>query len=306
VARAGVRDVTVDELWPLIESNIVGPDREIILREMLTLDGMQRVLDSIGAWMGDDEVVEAYRAHEAEFEGTLFPLSAIIMFRGYSSLDRYREHFRYRESYKRWRGEAITEDELEIHHREGGRLFFERGNVIVDMAYRGVSTLGYTDEGFATAESQLMASFSKLGGTDDAGNPITFASVAAEFPKPEVQNAQGNDRAFQRNQLRMRMTESELSIFLAGYSMADDVFYHGLPGEYFGPYAQTCRRHAWGAELNAGVWVAYVDGYTRTRPLAPLEGTNLDQCREDFLDLNFLYWSQECLETVLPKVSLGG
>lgn len=305
-ARAGVTDVTVDELWPLIASTVVRPDREIILREMLTLEGMQRVLENVGAWMGDDEVRESYAAHKAEYEGTLFPLTAIIMFRGYSSEDRYREHYRYRQAYKDWRGQTLTEEELEIHYREGGRLFFERGNAIVDMAYRGVSTLGYNADGFAQAESELMGAFSRIGATDDAGNPITFDSVMEQFPKPITQKTQGNDRAFQRNPLRIRMTESELSIFLAGYSMADDIYYHGLPGEIFGPYAETCRRHAWGAELNAGVWVAKLEGYARTRPLAPLEGTNLDQCREDFLDLNYLYWSQECLKALMPKLSVGG
>ena len=49
-----------------------------------------------------------------------------------------------------------------------------------------------------------------------------------------------------------------------------------------------------------------VEGYKRSRPLAPLQGRERDQAIEDYLDLNFFYWSQECLESLLPDVKVGG
>jgi hypothetical protein len=302
-ARLSVTDVTTDELWHLVAATLSDADHEIILREALTLEGMRRTLNQAGRWLDDDAFDQAYADHQAVYEGTLFPLSAIIMFRGYSSLDRYREHYRYRESYRRWRRDSMNPDDVENHYREGGRLFFERGSVHVDMAYKGVSTVPFTMASLQAAESMLTTAFSQLGAASD---PKTFEELLVEFPKPLVQNPQGGDRAFQRNPLRLRMTESDLSIFLNGYSLADDLFYHGSPGEYFGPYVQKCRRHAWGAELNSGAWIVRVEKYTRSRPLAPLEGNNLSQADEDFLDLNYMYWSQECLESLLGRVSVGG
>lgn len=308
-ARAVVKDVYTDELWHLVSATLSDADHEIILREALTLEAMQRTLKQAGRWLDDDAFDVAYAEHEALYEGTLFPLSAIIMFRGYSSLDRFREHYRYRESYRRWRKDSMTEDDLENHYREGGRLFFERGSVHVDMAYKGVSNDPFTETSLIGARDALTMGLANVGspiGAGDDMHEMTFEDLLVEFPKPTVQNPQGGDRAFQRNPLRLRMTESDLSIFLTGYSMADDLFYHGSPGEYFGPYVQRCRRHAWGAELNAGAWIVRVDKFTRSRPLAPLEGTNRSQAEEDFLDLNYLYWSQECLESLLDRVTVGG
>lgn len=301
-AKELVTDVRTDELWYLVKDQLVDTDEALILRELLTLRGMRRVLEAAGRWPDDDAYAAAFRAHEKEYEGTLFPLTAIIMFRGYDSLDRYREHYRYRNAYRTWREETMTEEELEEHYRAGGRLFFERGNVVVDAAYKGVGTLPFKDASFEQAENELVQGFARLGEPKEGGGTVAFLDVAAAFPKPVMRQVQGDDRTFQRNPLRMRLTESELSIFLSGYSLSDDMFYNGLPGEIFGPYRQRCRRHAWGAEVNAGVWMTQVVNYTRGRALAPMDGTNYDQARDDFLDLNYLYWSQECLRTILPRV----
>ena len=308
-AQAATRDVTTDELWHLVAATLSDADHEIILRELLTLEAMERTLKQADRWLDGDAFDAAYAEHQAVYEGTLFPLSAIIMFRGYSSLDRYREHFRYRDGYRRWRKAFMNQDDVENHYREGGRLFFERGSVHVDMAYKGVSNEPFTLMSLNSALGDLTASFGMVGSTvgeGDAAHSMTFEDLMVEFPKPAVQNPQGGDRAFQRNPLRLRMTESDLSIFLTGYSMADDIFYHGSGGEFFGPYLQKCRRHAWGAELNAGAWLVRVDKYSRSRPLAPLEGTNLSQAEDDYLDLNYVYWSQECLQSLLPRVTVGG
>ncbi|MFT7461766.1 MAG: hypothetical protein ACI9EF_000100 [Pseudohongiellaceae bacterium] len=308
-SRAAVKDVTTDELWHLVAGTLSDADYDIILREALTLEAMERTLKQAGRWLGDEEFEVVYQEHEDVYKGTLFPLSAIIMFRGYSSLDRYREHYRYREAYRRWRKDTMNEDDLENHYREGGRLFFERGSVHVDMAFKGVSNVPFTEASLDNALAELTMGFGELGspmGEGEEVHPMSFEELLLEYPKPVVQNPQGADRAFQRNPLRLRMTESDLSIFLTGYSLADDLFYHGSAGEFFGPYLQKCRRHAWGAELNAGAWIVRVDKFTRSRPLAPLEGTNRDQAEDDFLDLNYLYWSQECLESLLERVTVGG
>lgn len=298
-ARAQVTDVTTQELWFLVGDQVKDADVQLVLRELLTLRGMRRALEAAGRWLSDADFQAAWRAEEKKYEGTLLPLTAMIVFRGYDSLDRFREHFRYRVSYRQWREETMTEEELDAHYRAGGRLFFERGNVLVEMAYRGTSTMPYELASFEQAEGELMGAFAAMGAD---GESPTFGEIAAGFPKPVVRQVQGDDKAFQRNPLRMRMTESELSILLHGYSLADDVFYHGHPGELFGPWHQVCRRHTWGAELNTGVWFVKVTGYAKGRPLAPMEGTNLEQAKDDFLDLNYIYWSQECLKVFQQRI----
>jgi hypothetical protein len=38
--------------------------------------------------------------------------------------------------------------------------------------------------------------------------------------------------------------------------------------------------------------------------LAPLQGRELEQATEDYLDLNYQFWTQECLKSLLPKVKI--
>lgn len=292
--------VLVDDLWPLVDHGITDADVELIVREMLTMRAMESTLRTAGAWLDDEAFAKAFADHEGTYAGTLIPLSGIIIFRGYTSLDRYREHYRYKSAYNAWREGTLTDQELEDHYRLGGRLFFERGTAVVDIAYKSIGAQQFSLAAFDAAQAELMAAF----GNAEEGDPMAAFRVAAQDFPPPVSRAGGSERAMQRNPLRMKLTESDLSIFLSGYSMADDLFYNGVPGEVYGPYHQRCRRHAWGAELNAGVWLAQVSGFTRSRPLGPLEGVNYDQAKEDFLDLNYLYWSQECLEHMIADVSV--
>ncbi|MCB9899061.1 MAG: hypothetical protein H6825_13730 [Planctomycetes bacterium] len=298
----GGEPVKTDDLWYLVKGTIVDSDVDIIIREMLTLRAMRNVLEASGHWLSDEKTAELFKAHEAEYEGTLIPLQGIIIFRGYSSIDRYREHFRYRKSYNLWREETLDPVEIEDHYRAGGRLFFERGSAVVDIAYKGIGDSKYDDSAFDKAQDELMSAFADVMGEGDEAE--AFRLKALDFVPPRSRQG-GSDRVMQRNPLRMKMTESDLSIFLTGYSLADDIFYHGTPGEIFGPYRETCRRHAWGAEVNVGVYLVRLDDYLRSRPLGPLEGTNLAQAKEDFLDLNYLYWSQECLKDLLPSVRVA-
>ncbi|GJM21649.1 MAG: hypothetical protein DHS20C15_15640 [Planctomycetota bacterium] len=300
ICRLGDRDITVANVWPLLSSELNEIDHHLILRELLTLRAMRGVLESANSWLDDEAARAAFRDHEAEYEGTLFPLSAIIMFQGYADLDRYREHYRYRAAYNAWRGPQITDEDLDAHYRRGGRLFFEKGNVLVDLAYKGTAEFGdeFGPDLFDQAEAALLSKVSDLE-TEQA-----WREAASALPKPAFRQAiSKSDRSFERNQLRLRMSESGLSIFVRGYSMADEIFYRATPGEVIGPHRMDNRRHGWGAEVNTGVWMARVSGYVGTKPLDPMIDTNLLNARQDFLDLNYLYWSQECLEQLVKKAS---
>ena len=70
----------------------------------------------------------------------------------------------------------------------------------------------------------------------------------------------------------------------------------------YGPFTMQCRRHAWGAESNAGAWALYVRDFSRRQTLQPFEGDTKTLAYEDFLDLNYFHWSSECLAALAPKV----
>lgn len=309
--EVGEEQVRVEEIWPLISGMLADTDIELIVREMLTLKGMRIGLEAAGKWIDQDEFDEIWYQHEQEYAGTLFPLKSIIMFRGYLSLDRYREHYRYREAFNLWRRESLTEDEVLEHYQRGGRLFFERGSVVVDIAYESLGSRPFGETAFGEADELLDAAFASAQdewqeareAEDSAAVPHWFTAVAAAH-KPQKSKQQGDSHTFQRSQLRMRLAESELSILLTGYSLADDVFYRGNAGEIFGPWGQRCRRHAWGAEVNAGSWAVRVNRFSRRGPVGPFSERNRDMAYEDYLDLNYLWWTQESLSALLPSVKV--
>ncbi|MHC5211526.1 MAG: hypothetical protein ACYTG2_12470 [Planctomycetota bacterium] len=295
----GDKMVRTDDLWPLVVPQMVDTDVKLIVREMLTLAAIRKALDAAGNWMDDEQFAAAWKAENDQYVGTLIPLQTMIMFRGYSSIDRYREHFRYRQAYNEWRRESLTDDEVLSHYQGGGRLMFERGTVVVDVMYAPIGELPFNDETLDRRQEELGAAIEAARATGEGWE----AAVAERYPPPPAR--QGMDpNTMQRSQLRLQMAESELSIFLTGYSLADDLFYHAHKGDVYGPWAERCRRHVFGAEANAGAWAVRVRDYSRRSPLPPFDGTNRDLAYQDFLDLHFFYWAQESLKALLPSVSV--
>lgn len=297
IFRIGDRLVKADELWPQIGPMLTTVDTELILRELIKLRAMRRELEAAGFWETDEEFAATFAAHNAEYEGTLFPLKNLIIFRGYSWLERYREHYRYRQAYGAMVEGDLSDEEVLAHYQTGGRLFFERGLATVDAAYQYVGDT-FSQPAFDAAQAGLEDAFIDLAGD--------FGALKEAKPLPIVQKQRGDDRTFQRAPLRLRLCESELSIFLTGYSLADDVFYHGVPGEVFGPWQQRCRRHAWGGELNAGVWLVRVDDYRRGQALPPFDDRNRELAFEDYVDLLYNDWSEDLLAATLPTITFGG
>jgi hypothetical protein len=308
LVRVGDHLVKTDEIWPLVRPSMSDADVDLIVRELLTLRGMRAALEASDRWLSHEQFAPEWKAENDEFAGTFIPLDKMIMFRGYSSLDRYREHFRYRQAYYLWRKSTLTDEEVLAHYQGGGRLYFERGSVVADLAYAPLKGKPFNAANLEACRAELAeaiaaAQTADTGDTEHGQTPGWWQDIVGRFPPPPTRDAV-DAHALQRNQLRMGMTEDELSIFLSGYCLADDAFYHGQPGQVFGPFTMQCRRHAWGAESNAGAWALYVRDFSRRQTLQPFEADTKTLAYEDFLDLNYFHWSSECLAALAPKVSL--
>jgi hypothetical protein len=316
--RVGGQLVPTTDLWYAVADKLADADNDLIVRELLTLSAMKKGLTAAGRWLDNDAFQPLWDKHLAEYANTILPLKSIIIFRGYTSLDRYREHYRYRQGYNEWRRATLTDEEVLEHYQGGGRLFFERGNVVVDVAFQPVGERPFNNASLEASRAELEAFMAQAKaewqreqteGTATApadagpGDAAWFARVSRMLPGPETQQG-GDGHSFQRSQLRMRMAEDELSIFVTGYSLADDVFYHAQRGEVCGPWPERSRQHAWGAEANAGSWALSVKDFNRSGPVKAFEGTNRDLAYEDYLDLNYFFWAQESLKALLPSVKV--
>ena len=295
----GDRVVSTEELWPMVAGRLSDVDVELIVRELLTLEGMRKGLQAAGAWMDDAKFKESWAAHEGQYANSFIPLKTIIQLRGYTSVERYREHFRYREAFVQWKKGVLTDEEVLEHYQGGGRLFFERGNIVVDLAFLPLGSRPFNDASFDELERELGAAMAEARAAAGEGEDW-FARVVEKFPGPAARPP-SDGHTFQRNQLGMQVAESELSLLLTGYSKVHEAYYLAGNGEVVGPWSERCRHHAWGAEQNAGAWAVRVRDFTRRNPLPAFDGRNRDMAYEDWCDLHFFHFAQESLKALLPK-----
>jgi len=300
--RVGDHVVTTDEVWPMVAGRLSDTDIDLIVRELLTLEAVKKGLVAAGAWMDDAQYKEAWDEHAGQYANSFIPLRTIIQLRGYTSVDRFREHFRYRESFNRWKKKTLTDEDILAYFQGGGRLFFERGLVVVDAAFLPLAGKPFNDASLDALQEELGAAIDEARASAAEGTDW-FATVAAKYPAPDARPP-SDGHSFQRNQLTMQSAESELSLFLTGYSKSHEAFYLADKGDVVGPWVERCRHHAWGAEQNAGAWAFHVKDYRRTRMLGVFEGRERDLAYEDWCDLNYFNWAQESLKALLPKVKV--
>jgi len=305
--RVGSTVVKVDDMWARSGIQLADADIDLIVRELLSLEGMKKELQANNQWPDHDAAAEAWKKHDAVYAASIFPTRIIAMFKGYASIDRYREHYRYRSAFNEWKKASVPEEEVKRHYEQGGRLFFMRGDAVVDIGFAPLGDKPFTDANLEATRQALIGAMDQArtaaaSAPADSATPYAwFSQIKTAFPAPPTGQSPDN-AGFQRSQLRMQLAEDELSIFLTGYSLADDIIYHGHPGDLYGPLAQRARRHAWGAEPNAGSWLVLVNGFRTRSPLGPFEGPQKDLAWEDYLDLNFFNWSEECLKSEVLQV----
>ena len=294
LVRVGGQDVKTDEVWLLVNPQLTDTDVEQILRELVVLRTARERFDEAGAWLEGERWDYAWGAHEAEFEGTLLPLRTVIMFKGYHSFDRYREHYRYRASYDYWQKTTLTAEQVLDHYQGGGRFFFEKGEPVLEPVFLPVPE--HTEAAYDAALAEMAAFI--------AEHPDDWEAVRQQFPFTGPDGS--STLKAQRNMLRIQLRESELTQIISGYGGLHDLFYNGQTGDVFGPWANKVRYHAWGQA--PGVWAVRIKDFTLRGSLpAWVEGDrNFLLAYEDYLNLAYLDWLERGLEEVAPSVRLPG
>lgn len=294
LVRVGGQDVKTDEVWLLVNPQLTDTDVHQILRELVVLRTARKNFDAAGAWLEGERWDYAWGAHEAEFEGTLLPLRTVIMFKGYHSYDRYREHYRYRASYDYWQKLTLTEDEVLDHYQGGGRFFFEKGEPVLEPVFLPVTE--HTEAAYDAALAEMAAFI--------AANEGDWDAVREKYPFTAPDGS--STLKAQRNMLRIQMRESELTQIITGYGLLHDLFYNGEVGDVFGPWANKVKFHAWGQQ--PGVWAVRIKDFTLRGSLpAWQEGDrNFLLAFEDYLNLAYLDWLERGLEQVAPSVRVPG
>lgn len=316
VAKADIKYATEHELPPGVYMTINGesvptaeildfvpntPDtRDLALRLLLVYRAVDRELAKKNAILAPDTFQLVFEAHEAEYKGTLFPLPNLIRLRGFMSMPEYREYFRRRAAYQAMltdpavSSEQTWEANLRAHHGKYGKLFYENGKVTLDVLWSGLSeaepeTGGDLNVAWAKCLDRAYSMLAELKGGKSVAD--VRAALGHTYPVEPT----GLLAAKTRNELRNFLGENEYTIFINGYSFADDIFYNRIEGDTVGPMKAN-RTLLPGMRSRMGYMIAQVKSFGFNSSLKSFEQQRA-MVEQDYLDLNFAYFAHEALKS---------
>ncbi|MFH0944930.1 MAG: hypothetical protein V2A76_07005 [Planctomycetota bacterium] len=281
--------VTVDEV--LKYASKMDVVRQAALRLCLLYHAIDDALADAGATVSYEEFEPIFKAHEAEFVGTLFPLPNIAAMRGFFNMIEYREFFRRRSAFERMMKDEVTDDVLRKHHDSAGKLFYESGKVDCDAFWVSLveteTRFGLTGaDAWEKARERIDAAQKALVDGEDPGK------IREQYCSPNQMIDDKKPRM--RNELRTVFGETEYSILRTGYSVADDIFYNREEGEVIGPRLVLTAQQP-GMREGFGYLLVRVNrfGYTTTKKPFEVQKPLLVS---DYFDLKFFYFAQQCLK----------
>ncbi len=290
--------VTVEEVLDFVPPQIEVKDGA--LRLCILYHALDDALADNDVKVGPEEFEVLFRAHEAEYEGTLFPLESAISFQGFFNISEYREYYRRRVAFEKMLQVGAGDEELRQHHSAYGKLFFENGKADCEVFWvslvetekkSGLAGQAAWDEALRrVTQAQQAILEGKLSGEEIRQQ---FCSENAAFPK-------GVTTPKSRNELRQAFSENQYLIFMQGYSLADDIFYNRVEGDLLGPVKIDMAAMA-GMREALGYMLVKVLNFTKTQTIKEFE-IQKALVVLDYHDLRFSNFAHECLKNA--KITL--
>jgi hypothetical protein len=120
ICRVNGKDITVDEVWKAIEHNIDPQDVQSARIWFAKRAAVRQALQEGGHWLDDGEFREAYHAHSDPYKESFLSIEILAtQYKGFPSVQTYKDYFRISESFKRmvvdrFRQKALAEHAAEI------------------------------------------------------------------------------------------------------------------------------------------------------------------------------------------------
>ncbi|MFH2002270.1 MAG: hypothetical protein ABIK28_21545 [Planctomycetota bacterium] len=298
-ARVQGRDIMLDDIYAVTELRITPDDQLLALREILVCKAMDSALKKANCFLTDEEFKQAFRAHEKEYEGGIFPLEFIIRLHGYYNKNRYKNIYRRRAGFERLIAGELGNDELLKEFYEGAaRMLYENASAKLQIIFFGVydtKEKKYRENGWEWAKEQMDGVMAAL----DAGED--FGSLVKKYEDPTGTFTTFDFELLGRNQLRMALADSSKSALITGYSLADYAFYCADTNEIIGPVMK--RWSDLGNPVHKGLYLARVTEFRRSQYLKPYDQAKA-MVVTDYADLKFTYWAQQCLRDADIELTL--
>jgi hypothetical protein len=243
-------DIETDEVYRTIAARITAEDRARAERWARKTALLEAVLAARGHLLDDEAFAEAYAEHAEPYAGSPISLEVIARnFMGFPSMEAYRSYYRLRESFRRSVADEINEDTLRAHLPRANRLL---GVGTIDVEVILCSAFDFPNKSWpeggweaAAAEAREVAQeLADSGGAawdsllddySDFWDPPAPTTPTQQQQQPKKKN-KGRFGTLNRNELLQYLQESDYSLFVDGYSVADAIFFDVEPGRFGGPW----------------------------------------------------------------------
>jgi hypothetical protein len=279
--RVNGKDWKTSEAFELVRHGLYTQDVERAMTEVVIREALKQELAKAGNYMSDDEFRAQFDEYRKQFDETPFTTEVIaVNFKGYPSLEAFRQRWRLMRSYERMIEKEINDDNLKAHaQRFSG--FFGDGQVNVDVIQllaRDSQTGAWITDGHAKAEERAKAVMTAIEGGLGFDDALT---QKGEYYANDKER--GRLGAKSLNQLRQQIRETEFTDLLNGYSIGHFLFYEAEPQKVYGPLH--------GPE---GWFIARVNARTPARTQVTVDNDRTRELvKQDYVSYRFMQWANE-------------
>jgi hypothetical protein len=257
-------------------------DFERALTEIVIRTGLKQELKKAGAWLSDEKFREEFKAYRDPYDKTPFTMEVMALtFKGYPSLEAYKERWRLLKSYENLIAKEINDDNLKAHvpvcknFLGDGRINVQFIRIPAFDDARGT----WREDGWARAKADADKVM-----TDIEKGTITFDAALKEHGRYKMQDTEKGMLGLKSfNELRQKLGESEYLDFVNGYSVAQILLNEAKEGQVVGPLRCNdgyviCKLVS---RVPPGGAVNIEDAKTR------------DLVKQDYITTRFLKWAGE-------------
>lgn len=280
----------VEEAYEYVRPGLYAQDIERSLAEVVIREVLRQELSTRGYYIGSEEFRKRWDVYREPFDSTPFSTTVIaVTFKGFPSLEAFRQRWRLISSFKDMIADDITDENLKAHG-EKFRAFFSDGRISFDLipfVGKDPTTLAWLPDGMKEAGERAEAAFDKL-----AKGEITFEDLQEEYgefsPTSEDRGVLGYKPL---NQVRQILRETEFTDLLRGYAVANALFYDAEVGKTVGPLRGP-----------DAYYIARVN--LRTPPYRTVNVDDSQQrelLEQDYVNWRFLQWANDLLGKAVIK-----
>jgi hypothetical protein len=269
---------------------ITPTDRRRALTEIALQTAMRQKLEASGHWLNDEQFQKELAEYREPYDKTPFTLEVMALnFKGFPSFEIYKQRWRIQRSYEHMIAKEINDENL-TKHLDKAKSFLADGRIslkLIRIPAFDDATGTWAENGWGNALQTANQAMEMI-----ASKEMTFdEAIKSVSSWPEHMTNQGQLLGKSLNEIRQELRESEYSDFIAGYSVAEILYYDVPAGQVAGPLRGQ-----------DGYYIGFVTNKQAPTSSVDLKDKNQrDLVKQDFISHRFLQWSNEVAATTTVR-----